>query len=82
MQAAAEEERDLLAQYRQATDAMRNKMIGKPSVDAVREQKALADDWSPRIRAAQVRQQQFRQEIARRCPVGATPNAQDPACNQ
>jgi hypothetical protein len=82
LQAAVAEEHELLAQYRQASDEMRNKMMGKRSIEAVREQQFLSAKFTPRIRAAEVRQDQFRQEIVRRCPAGAMPDAQEPGCKQ
>jgi len=82
LQAAAAEERELLAQYRLETDATRNKMIRSSSEDAVHAQQALAEEWAPLIRAAQERQQQIRGEILRRCPVGATSDTQGESCKQ
>jgi len=82
LQAAAAEERELLAQYRLETDATRNKMIRSSSEEAVHAQQALAEYWAPLIRAAQVRQQQIRAEIMRRCPVGATSDTQGESCKQ
>jgi len=80
MEVAAADERELLAQYRRETDALRNKMIRKPSAEAVPAQQALAEDWAPRIRAAQLRQQQYRQEIMRRCPGGVKMDAPESTC--
>lgn len=80
LEAAAADERELLAQYRRESDALRNKMTTASSAEAVRAQQALPEEWAPRIRAAQVRQQQFRQEIMRRCPGGVKLDAPETTC--
>jgi len=82
LQAAVAEERDLQAQYRRETDAMRGKMSHKSSAEAAHAYQALAEDWTPRIRAAEIRQEQFHQEIVRRCPGGAMLDAQGESCKQ
>jgi len=82
LQAAVAEERDLQAQYRRETDAVRSRMSRKSSAEAALAYHALAEDWTPRIHAAEVRQQQFQQEIMRRCPAGTMQDAQGESCKQ
>lgn len=82
LQEAAAEERELLAQYRHYTDVVRNQMSARSSAEATRAYQALGEEWAPRIRAVQQRQEQFRREILRRCPAGAKQDAQGSACDQ
>jgi hypothetical protein len=70
IQAAAAEERELQVQYRSASDALRSKLSSAAPDDRARARQALDTVWAPRIRALELRQQQFRQEIVRRCHGG------------
>jgi len=82
LQEAAAEEREMLAQYRHYTDVVRNKMSSRSSAEAARAYQAVSEEWAPRIRAVQLREEQVRQEILRRCPAGAKLDSQGSACDQ